>query len=64
VLQLTPDSPDVVPLAQALMTAPADRVVWGTVWLHPMATPPGDTPTHVTPLLQIDHGRPLHHLPV
>jgi predicted TIM-barrel fold metal-dependent hydrolase len=58
------DYADVVPLAQALITANPDRVVWGTDWPHPTGTPPGGKPTDVTPLLQIDDGRLLNELPV
>jgi predicted TIM-barrel fold metal-dependent hydrolase len=58
------DYADVVPLAQALITANPDRVVWGTDWPHPTGTPPGGKPTDVTPLLQIDDGRLLNQLPV
>ena len=64
VSQLAPDYPDLVPLAQALITANPDRVVWGTDWPHPTGTPPGGKPTDVTPLLQIDDGRLLNQLPV
>src|SRR5207247_5667865 len=35
VSQQAPDYADVVPLAQALITANADRVIWGTDWPHP-----------------------------
>jgi predicted TIM-barrel fold metal-dependent hydrolase len=61
---LAPDYADVVPLAQALIAANAERVVWGTDWPHPTGTPPGGKPTDVTPLLQIDDGRLLNRLPV
>src|SRR5438270_1438748 len=64
VSQLAPDYSDVVPLAQALITANPDRVVWGTDWPHPTGTPPGGKPTDVTPLLQIDDGRLVNQLPV
>ena len=64
VSQLAPDYPDVVPLAQALIAANADRILWGTDWPHPTGTPPGGKPTDVTPLLQIDDGRLLNQLPV
>ena len=60
-----PDYADVVPLAQALIAANPDRIVWGTDWPHPNSvTPPGRKPTDVTPLLQIDDGRLLNQLPV
>ena len=56
-----PDYPDVTPLASALIAANADRVLWGTDWPHPnTASPPGRSPTEVTPLLQIDDGRLLN----
>ena len=64
VAQQAPDYADVVPLAQALIAANADRIVWGTDWPHPTGTPPGGTPTDVTPLLQIDDGRLLNQLPM
>jgi predicted TIM-barrel fold metal-dependent hydrolase len=60
-----PDYPDAVPLAQALIAANSDRIVWGTDWPHPdSVTPPGRKATDVTPLLQIDDGRLLNQLPV
>jgi predicted TIM-barrel fold metal-dependent hydrolase len=63
--KLAPDYPDVVPLAQALIAANSDRIVWGTDWPHPNSvTPPGKQPTEVTPLYQIDDGRLLNQLPV
>ncbi len=60
---LAPDYADVVPLAQALIAANPDRIVWGTDWPHPTGTPPGGKPTDVTPLLPIDDGRLLNQLP-
>jgi predicted TIM-barrel fold metal-dependent hydrolase len=63
--KLAPDYSDVVPLAQALIAANSDRIVWGTDWPHPNSvTPPGRKPTEVTPLYQIDDGRLLNQLPV
>jgi predicted TIM-barrel fold metal-dependent hydrolase len=59
-----PDYADVLPLAQALIAANAERIIWGTDWPHPTGTPPGGKPTDVTPLLQIDDGRLLNQLPV
>ena len=63
--KLAPDYADCIPLAQALIAANADRIVWGTDWPHPdSVTPPGKQPTEVTPLFQIDDGRLLNQLPV
>ena len=62
---LAPDYADCVRLAQALIAANPDRIIWGTDWPHPDSmTPPGKKPTDVTPLLQIDDGRLLNQLPV
>jgi predicted TIM-barrel fold metal-dependent hydrolase len=63
--KLAPDYPDAALLARALIAANSDRIVWGTDWPHPNSvTPPGNKPTDVTPLLQIDDGRLLNQLPV
>jgi predicted TIM-barrel fold metal-dependent hydrolase len=63
--KLAPDYADAAPLAQALIGANADRIVWGTDWPHPdSVTPPGRQVTDVTPLFQIDDGRLLNQLPV
>jgi predicted TIM-barrel fold metal-dependent hydrolase len=60
-----PDYRDVIPLAQALIAANPDRILWGTDWPHPdSVTPPGKKPTDVTPLLQIDDGRLFNQLPL
>jgi predicted TIM-barrel fold metal-dependent hydrolase len=65
VSKLAPEYTDVIPLAKALIGANPDRIVWGTDWPHPdSVTPPGKTPTDVTPLHQIDDGRLLNQLPV
>jgi predicted TIM-barrel fold metal-dependent hydrolase len=62
---LGPDYPDVAPLAQALINANPDRILWGTDWPHPNSvTPPGRKPTEVTPQFQIDDGRLLNQLAV
>ncbi|CEJ10049.1 4-sulfomuconolactone hydrolase [bacterium YEK0313] len=61
----TPDYADVVPLAQALIAANRERLVWGTDWPHPdSVTPPGKAATDVTPLLRIDDGAVLNQLAV
>jgi predicted TIM-barrel fold metal-dependent hydrolase len=63
--KLGPDFADATPLAQALIAANADRIVWGTDWPHPdSVTPPGKQVTDVTPLFQIDDGLLLNQLPV
>jgi predicted TIM-barrel fold metal-dependent hydrolase len=62
--KLGPDYADATPLAQALIAANADRIVWGTDWPHPdSVTPPGKQISDVTPLFQIDDGRLLNQLP-
>ncbi len=61
--KLAPDYADAAPLAQALIAANADRIVWGTDWPHPNSSS-GNPATQVTPLLQIDDGRLLNQLPV
>jgi predicted TIM-barrel fold metal-dependent hydrolase len=63
--KLAPDFPDAAPLAQALIAANPDCIIWGTDWPHPdSVTPPGRKITDVTPLYQIDDGRLFNQLPV
>lgn len=63
--KLGPDFADATPLAQALIGANAERIVWGTDWPHPdSVTPSGKQISDVTPLFQIDDGRLLNQLPV
>jgi len=63
--KLGPDFADATPLAQALIAANPDRIVWGTDWPHPdSVTPPGKQISDVTPLFQIDDGLLLNQLPV
>ena len=60
-----PDFADCAPLAQRLIAANRERIIWGTDWPHPdSTTPPGRQITDVTPLFQIDDGRLLNQLPV
>jgi predicted TIM-barrel fold metal-dependent hydrolase len=60
-----PDYADVKPLAQMLIAANVDRIVWGTDWPHPNSTPQaGHKATDVTPLYQVDDGQLLNLLPV
>ncbi|MGN1286920.1 MAG: amidohydrolase family protein [Bradyrhizobium sp.] len=63
--KLAPAYADATPLAQALIAANAERIVWGTDWPHPdSVTPQGKKVTDVTPLYQIDDGRLFNQLPV
>jgi predicted TIM-barrel fold metal-dependent hydrolase len=63
--KLGPDFADAAPLAQALIAANPDRIIWGTDWPHPdSSSVPGRKPTDVAPLFQIDDGRLLNQLPV
>jgi predicted TIM-barrel fold metal-dependent hydrolase len=53
------------PLAQMLIAANVDRILWGTNWPHPNSTtPPGRKPTDLTPLWNVDDGLVLNLLPV
>jgi predicted TIM-barrel fold metal-dependent hydrolase len=53
-----PDYPDVKPLAQMLIAANADRIIWGSDWPHP--NPTTRAITEITPLFQVDDGRLLN----
>jgi predicted TIM-barrel fold metal-dependent hydrolase len=56
---------DVKPLAQRLIAANADRIIWGSDWPHPHPEAQAGHPlSEVTPLYQIDDGRLLNLLPV
>ena len=60
-----PEYSDVVPLAQALIAANPQRVLWGTDWPHPDSSRvPGRSASDIAPLLQIDDGRLFNQLPV
>ena len=59
-----PDFADAKPLAQALIAANPQRILWGTDWPHPDSAPPPSQPLSVvSPLLQIDDGRLMNLLP-
>jgi predicted TIM-barrel fold metal-dependent hydrolase len=49
------------PLAQMLIAANVDRIVWGTNWPHPNSV--GGSTTKVSPLWQVDDGLVLNLLP-
>jgi predicted TIM-barrel fold metal-dependent hydrolase len=59
-----PDYADLKPLAQMLIAANPDRIVWGSDWPHPNPTRAGHAISEVTPLLQVDDGRLLNLLAV
>lgn len=59
-----PDFADAGPLAQALIAANPERIVWGTDWPHPDSPgPAGRKATEVSAPLPIDDARLLNHLP-
>lgn len=59
-----PDFADATPLAQAMIGANADRIVWGTDWPHPDShTVPPMKATDVRPFHPIDDGLLLNQLP-
>jgi predicted TIM-barrel fold metal-dependent hydrolase len=63
--KLAPDYPDAAPLAQALIAANPDRIVWGSDWPHPDSSmQPGRKATDLAPLYQIDDGRLFNQLPL
>ena len=60
-----PEYSDVTPLAQALIAANPQRILWGTDWPHPDSSRvPGRRASDIAPLLQIDDGRLFNQLPV
>lgn len=60
-----PGYADVIPLAQALVAANPQRVLWGTDWPHPDTRAlPGRKNTDISPLLQTDDGQVLNLLPI
>jgi len=61
--KLAPDYPDAAPLAQALIGANPERIVWGTDWPHPNSAS-GRPVSEVAPFFEIDDARLLNQLPV
>ena len=59
-----PDYKDATPLAQALIAANPERIVWGTDWPHPNSGPmPGVGAMDVRPFYAVDDGLLLNQLP-
>ncbi len=58
-----PDYSDAAPIAQALIGANPQRILWGTEWPHPQPVP-GYANADVSPFLAIDDGRVLNQLAV
>jgi predicted TIM-barrel fold metal-dependent hydrolase len=59
-----PDFSDTAPLAQALISANPDRVVWGSDWPHPdSAFGVGRALTEIAPPFPVDDGLLLNQLP-
>jgi predicted TIM-barrel fold metal-dependent hydrolase len=59
-----PDYADVAPLANALIAANPQRILWGSDWPHPAAPVAHRPVTDITPLWQVDDGRIFNQLPV
>jgi predicted TIM-barrel fold metal-dependent hydrolase len=58
-----PDYLDVAPIAQTLIAANPQRILWGSDWPHPDAVPrPGRRPADLAPPLPVDDGRVLNQL--
>jgi predicted TIM-barrel fold metal-dependent hydrolase len=58
-----PDYSDVAPLAQALIAANPERVLWGSDWPHPdSARRTGRSPMDIAPPLRVDDARMLEQL--
>jgi len=62
---MAPTYADVLPLAQALVAANPQRILWGSNWPHPDSAPrPDRKNTDLAPNVQTDDGLVLNLLPV
>ena len=62
--ELGPDFADATPLAQALIAANPDRIVWGSDWPHPdSAFGQGRSLSEIAPPFPVDDGLLLNQLP-
>lgn len=59
----SPDYPDALPLARALVAANPQRILWGSSWPHPGGSA-GRKPTELLPNRHTDDGLVLNLLPV
>jgi predicted TIM-barrel fold metal-dependent hydrolase len=60
-----PDLADLAPLAQALIRANPQRILWGTNWPHPGSAPvAGRKPTDLALHMRTDDGKVLNLLPM
>lgn len=50
----TPDYDDMRPLAQALIAANPERILWATDWPHTHGDIPGKKPTDIFPFIEVD----------
>ena len=56
---------DMAPLAQALVEARADRLLWGSDWPHTNSeVPPGRGRDDINPFYQVDNGNLFNQIPV
>jgi predicted TIM-barrel fold metal-dependent hydrolase len=58
-----PDYADAAPIAQALIQANPQRILWGTEWPHPQPVP-GYANADISPFLAIDDGRVFNQFPL
>ena len=60
----SPAYADISPIAQALIAANPQRILWGSDWPHPNPPQTGRAATEVGPFYQIDDGLVLNQLAI